>query len=281
MFHAGFTDWRSRTRKPPGPRHRGAGFWLLYKLLTRRLDGGSCRVIFARHSQRPNPDPPGSLPAALSPPGACVLGLWVSGSSLPAGATMQAWRRLDVAVRYTLADAVFSGLLVTPLAVLFTVGTEAIIRRVSIDHAPVTTSVLLLLAAIAVQFAAGYHQRDIAAWISRQPEVCAEAAARVYTYVYAIANVCHYAALEELFDVYAEDEDDGGLRTAAKLLVSSIVVLAGLRCCRNVIGPPLYVATDTEGAESVVETSTLFGVEVRLKHELGRFRELGQHVFYL
>lgn len=178
---------------------------------------------------------------------------------------MQAWRRLDIAVRYTVADVLFSGLLVTPLAVLFTFGTEAIVRRVSTDHAPLAASLLLLLVAVAVQFVAGYHQRDLVAWISRQPEVCAEAATRVYTYVYAFANVCHYTALDELFDVYTYSDDDGGLGTALKLLVSTVIVLAGLRCCRNVIGPPLYVAMDTEGSDSVIETTTLFGVQVCLQ----------------
>ena len=180
--------------------------------------------------------------------------------------TMQAWRRLDIAVRYRIADALFSGLVVTPLAVLFSYGTDAIIRRVSTNHAPLVASLLLFCAAIGVQFAAGYHQRDIAAWFSRQPELLAEGAKRLYIYVYAFANVCHYTALDTLFDIYVESDKDGRFHAALKHLASTVIVLAGLRCCRNVMGLPLHVAIDTESTDSVIETTTLLGVQVRLQY---------------
>ena len=180
--------------------------------------------------------------------------------------TMQAWRRLDIAVRYRIADALFSGLVVTPLAVLYSYGTGAIIRRVSTDHAPLVTSFLLFCAAVGVQFAAGYRQRDIAAWFSRQPELYAEAAKRVYIFVYALSNVCHYTALNTLFDIYVESDKDGRFHAALELLASTIIVLAGLRCCRNVMGLPLHVAIDTESTASVIETTTIFGVQVRSQY---------------
>ena len=170
--------------------------------------------------------------------------------------------RLDVAVRYRIADALFSGLLVTPLAVLYSYGTDAIIRRVSTDHAPLVTSLVLFCAAIGVQFVAGYHQRDIAAWFSGQPELYGEAAKRVYIYVYAFSNVCHYTALDTLFEIYIESDKDSRLHAALKLLASTSIVLAGLRCCRNVVGLPLHVAIDTGITDSVIETTTLFGVTV-------------------
>ena len=164
------------------------------------------------------------------------------------------WERMGVTFRFKVIDAVLSLAVLSPLTVLFYVSTWGILDYLFLDRFPVFGAWILLLVAIGIETTAGVFQNQIRQLIS-PPEKETESTdtntdttqfynvpAIVFRYVIALTNVAHMRSVEALLSYYTGSDGYNSFRT----VITTLLILVGLRCFKCVLGPPLVISLDTE-----------------------------------
>lgn len=157
--------------------------------------------------------------------------------------------------KFSSVDAFFNCVLFTPLVLLFWYGTYVIIDLVIFESIPsrLTASLVTLAVGVTVEFIVTYWQDVFSAWGSTHG-IGFLLFSRCYNYVLAVANICHYRAVEEFYNMWAVD---GGLTTALQTAVTSIVLLWTMRAGRNITAIPFAISVDTD-SEGWFAASTLY-----------------------
>src|SRR6218665_238017 len=155
--------------------------------------------------------------------------------------------------KFSIVDSFIVCFLLTPLVLLFWFGTCVIIDSFifnSIQSRLVAACVTLAFG-VTVEFTVTYWQDVFSRWSSRRGFVIVS---RLYNYVLAVANICHYSAVDEFYNLWAVD---GGLMIALQTASTSIVLLWGMRAGRNITAIPFAISIDTD-ADGWFSAPTLY-----------------------
>lgn len=153
--------------------------------------------------------------------------------------------------QFAVVDLIFNYFLFTPLVLLFWYGTYVLIDQFIFSRleSRIVAAVVTLSIGLGVEFIVTYWQD---AFLSRgryhSSGLPFIAYSRSYNYVLAVANICHYRAVQEFYDVFmaSEDGEPGGLMPALQTAVTSIVLLWSMRAGRNITAIPFAVSVDSD-----------------------------------
>ena len=190
---------------------------------------------------------------------------------------------------YTIADNLLSLIFFCPLVVLFCQCTDAILDVLLCNHFPTLGPWLVMLFGITVEFGCSFYQSFVSQTIfgdaksefgnhvvnnnahskgndgkpemdkpRREIEVFQVISSRTFNYVIAIANVCHYRGL---YDIFVSIEGYG-VRAGTAAALTGIVGLWGLRASRNIMASPLYLSTDNSHPKKFFKVDTLLNYPV-------------------
>lgn len=153
--------------------------------------------------------------------------------------------------KFAIVDTAFNYFLFTPLVLLFWYGTYALIDAFILSQfeSRLVGAVLTFIIGLDVEFTITYWQESFNARGRRySPFVSFLFYSRLYNYVLAVANISHYRAIQEFYDLTMVDEngEPAGWMTALQTAVTSIVLLWSMRAGRNITSIPFAVSTDTD-----------------------------------
>ena len=191
---------------------------------------------------------------------------------------------------YTIADNILSLVFFFPFVVLFCQSTDAILDVLVCNNFPIIGPCLILLLGITIEFGCSFYQTTISQTIlgadnseidnnfnkkqessnahqtheskdgthKNEVEVFHMLSTRTFNYILAVANVCHYRGVYDVFVII----EGHGMRAGTAAALTGIVGLWGLRASRNMIGSPLCVATDNVNAKKFFKVDTLLNYQV-------------------
>jgi hypothetical protein len=165
--------------------------------------------------------------------------------------------------KFAVVDVIFNYVLFTPLVLLFWYGTYALIDQLILSRfeSRIVGGAVTLAVGLSVEFIVTYWQDAFCSrgryHASGLPFIVYS---RLYNYVLAVANICHYRAIQEFYDIVmtTDDGQPGGLVPALQTAVTSIVLLWSMRAGRNITAIPFAVSVDTTDPESWFSAPTLY-----------------------
>lgn len=158
---------------------------------------------------------------------------------------------MKTSTKFAIVDTVFNYFLFTPLVLLFWYGTYALIDAIILSQfeSRLIGTILTLVIGFYIEFTITYWQESFNARGRRySPFISFLFYSRFYNYALAVANICHYRAVQEFYDMAMVDEDGqpAGWMTALQTAVTSIVLLWSMRASRNITSIPFSVSMDTD-----------------------------------
>lgn len=162
--------------------------------------------------------------------------------------------------KFCIVDVFFNCFLFTPLVLLFWYGTYVVIDLVIFDFfsSRFTAAIVTLVFGVAVEFIVTYWQDALRGWSGSRVFLIIS---RFYNYLLACANICHYRAVEELYNQWAGDGIE--LMTNLQTAFTAILVLWGMRAGRNITAIPFAITVDTD-ADGWFSAPTLYQYPVLL-----------------
>ncbi|ESN92478.1 hypothetical protein HELRODRAFT_181350 [Helobdella robusta] len=163
---------------------------------------------------------------------------------------------MEIDVKYSLFDALINWFLFTPLVVAFWCGTYGLIDILLFDliDSRQLATIFVLLFGVSIEFTITYWQDKISEFARELTGIKFAFFSRGYNYVLATANICHYRAIQEVYDSIFGPENFGACVQTA---VTSIVLLWSLRAGRNITALPFCVSLDSE-TENWFSAPTLY-----------------------
>lgn len=169
----------------------------------------------------------------------------------------QKWAEMDVRLRFTIIDSFLSFFIFTPLVLVYWYGVYGLLERlVAVLAIPETLQPWSMVAAgIYIECLVCFLQKDLHQRLtSGSPEDLSHyLTTRMFNLFFSIANIAHYRGLELLF----QEHLNVNLRVAFQTAVTATALLWGMKCGRNILGPPLCVEVDSEVSD-VFQQSTRF-----------------------
>lgn len=188
---------------------------------------------------------------------------------------------MKTSTKFAVVDGIFNYFLFTPLVLLFWYGTYVLIDQLVLSQfesrqvgAAVTLGIGLSIEFIVTYWQDAFRSRGR----SQSSGVPFLVYSRSYNYVLAVANICHYRAVQEFYDMtmVTESGEPGGLMPALQTAVTSIVLLWSMRAGRNITAIPFAVSVDTD-PEGWFSAPTLYQSESTkpVRHLLDTFVTVG------
>lgn len=165
------------------------------------------------------------------------------------------WTAMKSRTRYRVIDTIINFGVFAPLTILFWFGSWGVIDRLYMDNLPRGVgAVVVILVGGGIEFLVSYFQRYLASYAPADVEISHKywlALTRFYNFMLGFANIMHYRGIMELWDMYIGLDMQGSLQATT----TSTLLLWGLRCGRNILGPPLCCSVDTH-----INSKEFFGV---------------------
>lgn len=183
---------------------------------------------------------------------------------------------MKLRTKVLLADAAANYFLITPLILLFWLGTYLCLDEFIFDRFSnrLHATLVSLALGLAIEFSLTYWQDAVGSvsqiGSSGLGSLVTTLYSRLYNYVLAVGNIAHYRAVQELYDMFIAPQKSPGLSEgqlaaeslslAVQTAAASIVVLWAMRASRNITAAPFCLSVDTDW-DSWFQASTLYQAE--------------------
>jgi hypothetical protein len=148
--------------------------------------------------------------------------------------------------KFVVVDTIFNYFLFTPLVLLFWYGTYLLIDTCLMAQfeSRVTGALVSLAVGLFIEFDVTYWQDSLNSRGKSFNTPVYVVYSRLYNYLLAVGNICHYRAIQELYDIYMIESYS--LWSAVQTAVTSIVLLWSLRAGRNITAVPFCLSLDAD-----------------------------------
>ena len=155
------------------------------------------------------------------------------------------WADMEVKARFRIIDTVVNFAVIAPLTILFWFGTWGVIDRLYMDHLPRGLgAIVVILIGGGIEFLVSYSQKYLSTYTPDDVDTNYKywlALTRFYNFALGFSNIMHYRGVLEIWDMFIGLDLMGSVQAAT----TSTLLLWGLKCGRNILGPPLSCSVDT------------------------------------